>query len=180
MPRATARDRHRTRPATLNEVVIDRGVGDLRRGHHLVVIALIAAAAVTLTSCEYIPFSGGPLEGPVVASPANWAQVGADDIIEIETNPAEPYSVKLWIVAMHDALYIHAGDNYTTWVEHLLEVDERLRLKAHDEIYEMVARRNTDAAIYADFMDGYDEKYGVRPQNENVDEVYFFELTGRL
>lgn len=140
---------------------------------------VVLIAALSLTSCEYIPFSGGALEGSVAATPADWSEAGADDVIEIETNPAEPYSVKLWIVPMHDALYIYAGDNYATWVEHLLEVDSRLRLKAHDKIYEMVARRSTDAGLYDDFMNGYDEKYGVRPQNENVDEIYFFELTGR-
>ncbi len=92
MPKATHRNRSRT---------------------GLTVPVACIVAALTVTSCEYIPFSGGALEGTVATSPA------------------------------------------------------------------VVARQITDAAIYSDFMDGYDEKYGVRPQNENVGEIYFFELTGR-
>ena len=140
--------------------------------------AAIIAVFVVASACDYVPFSSGALDGPVVAVPDDWSMLDDIDVIEIETNPNAPYSVKLWIVGSTDGLFIHAGDNRTTWVEHL-EDDPRLRLKAHGTIYELTAERVLNQDTFATFMVVYDAKYGSRPQNENVDEVYLYRLMAR-
>ncbi len=138
----------------------------------------LLASALTLCSCSYVPFSGGALQGTVTAAPQSWSNVAQPDIIELETNPAEPYSVKLWIVG-HDAdLWVHAGANRATWVEHM-EVDPSVRLKIGESIYELTAERVTSAKEFATFADLYERKYGNRPRNENVEEAYLFRLLPR-
>ena len=72
--------------------------------HCLAILAILSMAA-----CEYIPFSGGELHGTVTATPADWSSVAHESIVQLETNPADPYSVKLWVIDMGPALYIHAG-----------------------------------------------------------------------
>ena len=44
---------------------------------------------VILTSCsaDFIPFSGGALEGNLVTAPDDWTEVSAAEVIQLETNP---------------------------------------------------------------------------------------------
>ena len=139
---------------------------------------ILTAAALALCGCSYVPFSGGALEGTVQPTPESWSEVAQPDIIELETNPAEPYSVKLWIVG-HDAdLWVHAGANRATWVEHM-EADPRVRLKIGQSIYLLTAERVNGTEEFAAFADLYEQKYGNRPRNENVNEAYLFRLLPR-
>jgi hypothetical protein len=48
-----------------------------------------------------------------------------------------------------------------------------------DRLYDLTATRVTDAAEFAAFSDAYETRYGLRPRNENVAEVYLFRLTAR-
>ena len=52
---------------------------------------------VLLTACsaDFIPFSGGALQGNLTPAPDDWTQVTAAEVIQLETNPAQPYSEKL-------------------------------------------------------------------------------------
>ena len=135
---------------------------------------------VILTSCsaDFIPFSGGALEGNLVTAPGDWTEVSAAEVIQLETNPAEPYSVKLWIIGHGRHLYVHAGANRTTWVEYL-ENDPRVKLLIGENLYELLAKRVTDASDFKTFSDVYEGKYGRRPRNENVTEAYLFRLLSR-
>lgn len=68
------------------------------------VISLLAAALL-VSACDMIPFSGGALQGELTPIPADWTQAASASVIQLETNPAEPYSVKLWIIGNGDDLY---------------------------------------------------------------------------
>ena len=139
---------------------------------------LLLPFVLLLSACEYIPFSSGALEGTLTPAPTDWTEAASPSVIELETNPAEPYSVKLWIVGTGEKLYIHAGANRTTWVEHM-EVDPRVKVLANGALYELTSERVTSAEEFAAFADVYEEKYGNRPRNENVDEAYLFRLFPR-
>ena len=139
---------------------------------------LAATLLLLLAGCGYIPFSGGELEGNVVQVPADWSQLSRVDIIQLETNPAEPYSVKLWVVDLGASLYVHAGANRATWVENI-EKNADVRLLSAESIYELRATRVQDAGEFAQFSDAYEAKYSTRPRNENVAEVYVFRLEAR-
>ncbi len=134
--------------------------------------------ATLLSGCDLIPFSSGELSGSLTEPPADWTAVASEDVIELETNPAEPYSVKLWIIGQGADLYVHAGANRATWVEHI-EQDDNVRLLIGESLYELRAVRVESAEEFAAFAAVYEEKYGNRPRNENVNEAYLFKLLPR-
>ena len=86
--------------------------------------------------------------------------------------------MNIWAVGVDADLYLHAGANRTTWVEHL-DTDPRIRARIDDKIYELASTRVTDAEEFASFADAYELKYGVRPRNENVAEIYLLRLAAR-
>ncbi len=131
-----------------------------------------------LTGCGYVPFSGGQLEGVVAPAPADWSELSQASIIQLETSPADPYSVKLWVIGMESALYVHAGDNHTQWVENI-EQNPEVRLQIGDSIFELRATRVTGNEEFQRFSDVYETKYGNRPRNENIAEIYLFRLGPR-
>ena len=134
---------------------------------------------VGLTACSGgTPFPGGALEGTPTPVPASWAAPPLPDVIELETHPADPYSVHLWIIGMGDHAYVHAGANRAAWVEHI-EADANVRLQVEKAVYELKAERVASADEFAAFSEVYEDKYGNRPRNENVNEAYLFKLTAR-
>ncbi len=141
-------------------------------------IVLLTLALFAGCSSDMIPLPSGVLEGELASPPANWSGVSELDVIRLETQPADPYSVKLWVLEMGGALYVHAGDNLAQWVENI-EADNRVRLGAQDKLYELSAFRVPDQAEFDAFSDLYEVKYGRRPGNENVQEVYLYRLQPR-
>lgn len=139
---------------------------------------LIVATLILLTGCNYIPFSGGKLEGNLLPAPGDWSEVARADIVQLETNPQDPYSVKIWVIGAGPLLYVHAGANRAAWVEHI-EADPAVRLLIEESLYELTALRVTDPVEFKAFSDAYESKYGNRPRNENVSEAYLFRLERR-
>jgi len=137
---------------------------------------LNAAAVILLSGCGYIPFSGDKLEGTLTSAPDDWTEIARVDIVQLETHPQDPYSVKLWVVGIGPKLYVHAGANRTTWVEHI-EADPQVRLLVESSLYNLRAVRVVDSEEFRTFSDAYENKYGRRPQNENVAEVYLYQLS---
>ena len=121
---------------------------------------------------------GGELSGPVEASPGDWAFSDEVSTIQLETRPSEPYSVNIWAVGIGDRLYVHAGANRSRWVENIL-ADPQVRVRVAGKLYPMTAVRVEDPAEFATFADAYKKKYGTRPRNENVAEVYLYRLGAR-
>jgi hypothetical protein len=144
----------------------------------------ILAFAVLLTvfsaSCDgpTVLLPGGALEGTTVATPDSWASLDEVETIQLETLPADPYSVNIWVIGLGENLYVHAGDNRSTWIENM-ETDPDVRLRAGDSIYELTAARVEGQDEFDRFSDAYEQKYGRRPGNENVDEAYLFRLAPR-
>ena len=121
---------------------------------------------------------GGELSGPVEAVPADWSFSDEVSTVQVETRPSDPYSINIWAVALGPHLYIHAGANRSRWVENLL-VDPLVRVRIAGKIYPLTATRVEDAAEFATFAGAYKKKYGTRPRNENVAEVYLYRLGAR-
>lgn len=121
---------------------------------------------------------GGELTGEVTPLPSDWSFTDDISTVQIETRPSDPYSVNIWITRVDDLLYLHAGANRATWIE-ALEADPRLRVRIDEKIYELRASRVEDATTFAAFADAYEGKYGVRPRNESVSEVYLMRLEPR-
>jgi hypothetical protein len=141
-------------------------------------LAIVLAAALVGCGRPLLLLPGGALEGTPAAAPESWSFTDEVDTIQLETNPAEPYSVNLWVVALDEHLYIHAGANRSAWVEHL-EADPNVRLRVDDSIYELVSSRVEAQEEFDRFSDAYDRKYGMRPRNGDVAEAYLFRLAAR-
>ncbi len=141
---------------------------------------LIACSIFFLGACSgpFVLLPGGALEGAVAAPAEDWAFTDEIDTIQFETNPAEPYSVNIWVTALDQNLYVHAGANRAEWIENM-ENDSRVRLRVHESIYELDAARVETQEEFDRFSDAYEKKYGSRPRNEDVSEAYLFRLAAR-
>lgn len=137
--------------------------------------AFSCIAALAACSNPFLLSSGGALEGKTVAVPDDWSFTDAVDTIQFETRPADPYSVNLWVIALGEHLY---GANRSTWVENI-DADPNVRLRVNDSIYELAATRVEGQEEFDRFSDAYEKKYGRRPRNENIGEVYLFRLAAR-
>ncbi|MEM7412060.1 MAG: hypothetical protein AAF430_17665 [Myxococcota bacterium] len=140
--------------------------------------ALLVGPLAVACSGPFVLFPGGALEGATAATPADWSFTDEVDTIQLETNPGEPYSVNLWIAAADDQLYVHAGAERATWIEHM-DADPRVRLQVEDAVYELAASRVETQEEFDRFADAYEVKYGLRPRNENIAEVYLYRLGAR-
>ncbi len=110
--------------------------------------------------------------------PADWTFSDEVSTIQLETRPSDPYSVNIWAVGIGDRLYVHAGANRSRWVENIL-ADPQVRVRVAGKLYPLTAVRVEDPAEFATFADAYKKKYGTRPRNENVAEVYLYRLGAR-
>lgn len=146
----------------------------------LVFAALLCAALFAAAACSGPVFllPGGALQGETKAAPADWAFSDAVETVQLETRPADPYSVNIWVTALGPKLYVHAGANRAEWVGHM-EADPKVRLRISGALYELSAARVTAQEEFDAFADVYEKKYGSRPRNENAGEAYLFALTPR-
>ncbi len=142
------------------------------------IFSLVCLASTVGCNGPFVLLPGGQLEGPIAETPADW--VFSDEVwtVQVETLPADPYSINIWAVGLSDHLYLHAGGNRTTWVENL-EVDPNVRVAIDGTLYELAASRVEDAGEFARFADAYEVKYGMRPRNENIEEIYVYRLGAR-
>jgi hypothetical protein len=141
-------------------------------------LALMLTASIAGCGEPFVVLPGGALEGSTVAVPDSWSFTDAVKTVQLETLPGDPYSVNIWVIALNESLYVHAGANRATWVENM-EADPNVRLRVNDSIYELVASQVGDQDEFDRFSDAYEQKYGRRPRNENVAEAYLFRLQGR-
>ncbi len=144
----------------------------------LVLMATTLSLGLTACSGPFVLFPGGALEGASSPAPADWGFTSEIDTVQLETNPAEPYSVNIWATGIDDVLYVHAGANRATWIENM-EADPRVRVRIEEKIYELAAVRVEDQAEFDRFSEVYEEKYGNAPRNPSVVEAYLFRLRSR-
>lgn len=142
------------------------------------ILGLLLMASLAACSEPFALLPGGELDGATAPVPGSWAFADEIDTVQLETRPDDPYSVNIWAVGLGPALYVHAGANRSTWVEHL-EADPRARVRVAGSLYELSAARVEDQAEFDRFSDAYEKKYGRRPRNENAGEAYLFRLGAR-
>ncbi|XOV90073.1 MAG: hypothetical protein ACFHX7_09350 [Pseudomonadota bacterium] len=157
-----------------------RGISGLskrlaRTAGHLGRCLVLTVLVLGVTGCDYIPVSAGALDGTEQTLPSDWSAVAAINIIQLETNPAEPYSVNLWVVEMDGDLFVHAGANRATWITHI-ETNPAVRLGVDGSIFPLTATRETDQATFNRFAELWKTKYGSYPRNMNAAEAYLIRL----
>jgi hypothetical protein len=144
----------------------------------ILLLALLLTGPITGCGSPFLLLPGGALEGTTAATPDGWSSTDAVKTVQLETLPANPYSVNIWVTAAGEHVYVHAGTSRSTWVENI-EADPNVRLRVNDTIYELAAARVVVQEEFDRFSAAYERKYGRRPRNENVDEAYLFRLGAR-
>ena len=67
-------------------------------------LAFVSLAVIACGPIWMIP--GGELSGTVVPVPADWSFSDAIEIVQLETNPDDPYSVNVWGVGVGPIFYV--------------------------------------------------------------------------
>ena len=105
----------------------------------------VAGCVFLLAACDgpTVFMAGGKLDGTVTEVPDEWRFAEDSGLAQLETRPAEPYSINLAYVQLEGNLYAYAGDTRTNWVEHI-EADPLVRIRINDAIYPLRAVRVED------------------------------------
>jgi hypothetical protein len=140
--------------------------------------ALLLTASIAACGGPFLLLPGDALEGSPTAIPESWSFTDAVDTVQLETRPTDPYSVNVWLIAVGENLYVHAGVDRSTWVENI-DADPNVRLRVSDSLYELTAARVERQEEFDRFSDAYEQKYGRRPRNGSVSEAYLFRLEAR-
>lgn len=143
-------------------------------------IFLVTALSQLLMACDGPLgfFAGGELSGTVVDPPATWQLDEAYAFAELETRPADPYSINLAYVQMDGRLYIYAGNTRTNWVEHI-EVNPLVRIRIDETIYPVRAVRVTEDDVLNDFAAEWTSRSVFQRDPLQFDEVWLYRLQAR-
>jgi len=116
-----------------------------RTEYRLAISFLLFSLTTALTGCAepFIVLAGDELSGEVSDPPVDWQALNEEEIIQLETQPDDPYSVNIWMVGLGPDLYIATGDDPTNWTDHIDENPD-VRVRIRGVIYELEANRVTD------------------------------------
>lgn len=140
------------------------------------VFVFVLGACVGCGPLVMVP--GGELSGSLKAIPADWSFSDAIETVQLETRPADPYSVNVWGVGLGSLFYVAAGDAESRWALHIAE-DPNVRLKLGDDLYELHATHTTDASELDAFLAALKQKYDFEPEPDQRDEATLFRLEPR-
>lgn len=120
---------------------------------------------------------GGRMEGTSAQWDQTWSKVGDSGIGEIETNPADPYSVTVAYTVVDGQLYVNAGNSEKRWAKNTVD-DPNVRFRIDGEIYDLRAIRVEDPAEIARFGKAWTQGWFRRDPTQ-FDEVWIFRLVPR-
>ncbi len=134
---------------------------------------------LVIAACDPLwVMSGGALSGEPTAPPADWTEVAREKTVQVETRPADPYSINIWGVGVGADFYIAAASETNRWVVYLAE-DPNVRLRIGKALYDLRAVRVTDAAELARVQRAYETKYDVGDENNRPQETFVYRLDRR-
>jgi hypothetical protein len=140
---------------------------------------VLGVLVFALTACEPIgPIPGGALAAEPAAAPADWTDVAREETVQVQTRPADPYSINIWGVAVGSDFYIAAARETNAWVTYI-EADPDVRLRIGTALYDLRAVRVTDAAELARVQNAYETKYDVGDKDNRPQERFVFRLDRR-
>ena len=119
---------------------------------------------------------GGQLSGEVQASPVKWIDV--PEVIQVETRPADPYSINIWGVGVGPDLYFATGEGGTTWSKYVAE-DNKVRVRINDSLHEFVAISVLDPTERSTVEAAYVSKYDLDPADNWLTAGIIFRLDRR-
>ncbi|MEM7413612.1 MAG: hypothetical protein AAF430_25490 [Myxococcota bacterium] len=130
------------------------------------------------------PFPGGRLAGDVQPFPSAWTNWANIENYQLETNPEDPHSINIWGVVVESQFYIPTSlilgtdvPAERTWVENVGR-DPRVRLRAGDTVFELLAVRVEDPAEREAARDALIAKYEI-DRDAHSEGAWVFRLDPR-
>lgn len=163
--------------------VATRGVPSARAGlrrRTFGAAVLGVVCALLLGACEPVfIFAGGELSGAEEAHPESWDFSAEVDTVQLETRPADPYSVNVWGVGVGADFYVAASDGPEARWAQAIEADGDVRLKVAGRLFPLAAERVESAEELARVVDAYAAKYDVDRDQSFVDAAWVYRLDPR-
>lgn len=133
-----------------------------------------------LSGCDepFIVMSGGALTGEVADPPVDWTELNSEEIVQLETQPEDPYSVNIWMIGKGPDLYVATGDDPTRWSRNIDENPD-VRVRVRGMVYLLEAQRVEDRAEKEAIGAEYVTKYDVDGDDNWVQEGQLFRLDRR-
>ena len=143
----------------------------------LLIIPLLAAC---LAGCSepFIVFAGGELSGEPGAPPDDWSLLRDEETFQLETRPADPYSVNIWAVGIGPDVYIGTGPGGTRWSAYI-EDDPQVRLRVGTTVYPLLAAPVTDSQERRRVARAYGEKYDMDRDQNWLEDALVYRLDRR-
>ena len=139
----------------------------------------LALAMLGLLACEpLVMIPGGELSGETQPAPEDWSFSDEFETVQLETRPADPYSVNIWGVAVGSDFYVASGKADNAWARHIAE-DDRVRLRIDETIYELRAVRDESPAARERFLAAAKAKYDFEPDPDEASDAILFRLVAR-
>jgi hypothetical protein len=142
----------------------------------LLVLVFVLAGALACGPLVMIP--GGKLSGDAKPAPADWSFSDATETVQLETRPADPYSVNIWGVAVGRDFYVVSGKPDNAWAKNIA-ADDRVRLRIDRSVYELRAERDDSAEARERFLAAAKAKYDFEPEPDEAEDAILFRLVAR-
>lgn len=134
----------------------------MKTGILIVIISLLASCTDPI-----VMIPGGKLKGQVTPAPSTWSKVS--DVVQLEVQPSDPYSLNIWAVVSHGNL--HVATRAAKWVP-MLEASTAVRVKIDGKVYELQADRLTESSDLEDIAKAYLDKYELDEPMQPETSVY--------
>ena len=139
---------------------------------------LVATLSLAIACEPMSMLPGGTLSGEVQPPPDEWSVADDAEVIQLETRPADPYSINIWGAGLGPDLYVATGVDGTTWTEFIAR-DPRVRVRIGEAIYELAAVRVDDSRERSQVAAAYVAKYALDPEDNWVNEGMVIRLDRR-
>ena len=147
-------------------------------------LSLLALGVVVGCGGPIGPFPGGRLRGELGPSyVADWGFASDENTAQLETRPADPYSVTTWFVGLGPDLYVPTSmirgpkePTERSWVAHVSE-NPAVRIRIAGRVYDRVASRVVEEREYDRARSGLETKYDLDPADRDPErEIWIFRL----
>ena len=113
------------------------------------------------------------------APPVDWDFAESVQTVQVETRPADPYSVNVWGVGVGGHFYVAASDGGDARWAQAIEADPQVRLRVGERVFPLAAERVGDAAELEDVAAAYAAKYGTDQEQSFIDTAWVYRLAPR-
>ena len=116
------------------------------------------------------PIPGTKLSGDAKPWPVNLGDVGAAEVIQLETRG--PYVVNLWGAVADGRYYVVSSRGLSGWAKRI-QSDSKVRLKVDDSVYEMVASPVDDIDERNQIGAAFRSKYELDEERDFPDTILY-------